>query len=140
MTTNEFDDGLGFEEEETPHERFGRQLAEADLDLINTLRKKRLERGLSQAELGRLVGVSQATVSEFESGMTEPRMQTVRRYARALGVMIEHQVRDVDLRYTRGAIAVETHVNPGVQYTLRVELGSYSAAANSGRTDFSLAA
>lgn len=140
MTTNGFDDGLGFEEEETPHERLGRQLAEADLELINTIRKKRLERGLSQAELGRLLGVSQATVSEFESGMAEPRLQTVRRYARALGVMIEHTVRDADLRYTRGAMAVETQVNPGVQYTLVRELGSYSAAANSQRTDFSLAA
>jgi transcriptional regulator with XRE-family HTH domain len=140
MATNDFDDALGFEQEETPQERLGRELAEADLELINTIRKKRVERGLSQAELGRLIGVSQATVSEFESGMTEPRMQTVRRYARALGLMIEHHVRDANLSYTRGALAVETHVNPGVQYTLGTGLGSYSAAANSMRTDFSLAA
>ena len=140
MAMSDFDDGLGFEEEETPHERLGRQLAEADLALIHTMRKKRLERGLSQAELGRLIGVSQATVSEFESGMAEPRMQTVRRYARALGLMVEHTVRDANLSYTRGAIAVETQVNPGVQYTLITGLGGYSAAANNMRTDFSLAA
>ncbi|MBT1631490.1 helix-turn-helix domain-containing protein [Curtobacterium flaccumfaciens] len=140
MTTNEFDDGLGFEDEETPSERLGRELAEADLQLIAQIRAKRIERGLKQAELAKLLGISQATVSEFESGMTEPRMQTVRRYARALGIMIEHRVRDADMSYSSSGISVETRVRPGVQYTLGRALGPYTAAANSKPTDFALVA
>ncbi|NQX22718.1 helix-turn-helix transcriptional regulator [Curtobacterium sp. VKM Ac-2852] len=140
MTTNEFDDGLGFEDEETPAERLGRELAVADLELINTIRAKRLERGLSQAELGRLIGVSQATVSEFESGVTEPRLQTVRRYARALGIMIEHHVRDADLSYARGTITLHTQLTATVHLQRAGQVGSYSADANKQLTDFALAA
>lgn len=140
MTTNEFDDGLGFEDEETPAERLGRELAEADLELINTIRTKRLERGLSQAELGRLLGVSQATVSEFESGVTEPRLQTIRRYARALGIMIEHHVRDADLTYARGTITLHTQFTAGAHIRHEALVGSYRADANKTRTDFALVA
>ncbi|KQR31102.1 MULTISPECIES: helix-turn-helix domain-containing protein [Curtobacterium] len=136
--TIEFDDGLGFEAEETPSERLARQLADADLQLIAQIRAKRIELGLSQAELGRMLHISQATVSEFESGMTEPKMQTVRRYAHALGLLIEHSVRDVDATYEPGRDAVEIELTSGARFT--AQTGSYTALANSKRTDFAIAA
>lgn len=134
----EFDDGLGFEAHETRSERLARELTESDLELIATIRAKRIERGLSQADLGKLLNVSQATVSEFESGMTEPKMQTVRRYAHALGLLIEHVVRDADVVYDQLATSHETQMLAAVLFK-KAGL-SYSAAANNKRTDFAIAA
>ena len=134
----EFDDGLGFEALETTSERLARDLAESDLKLIAMIRSKRIERGLSQADLGKLLNVSQATVSEFESGMTEPKIQTIRRYAHALGLLVEHVVRDADTVYGRLATSHETQVPAEVLFK-KVGL-SYMAAADSKRTDFAIAA
>ncbi len=138
MSTS-FDDGLGFDAEETASERLARELAEADLRLIAQIRAKREERGLTQRQLGRLLNVSQATVSEFESGQIEPRMQTIRRYAHALGIRIEHTVRDADLGYQLGDNAIEVMMPRG-GFRSNPKPPRYSAISNSKRTDFGIAA
>ena len=51
-----------------------------------TLRRFRLERFLSQAELARRSGVHALTVTRLESGRTAPSTRTVRALAEALGV------------------------------------------------------
>ncbi|HEX8969108.1 MAG TPA: helix-turn-helix transcriptional regulator [Chloroflexota bacterium] len=50
------------------------------------LRRIRLERFLSQAELARRSGVHALTVTRLESGRTAPSTRTVRALAQALGV------------------------------------------------------
>lgn len=52
--------------------------------LIEELVEARKERGLTQKQVGELMGVSQSTVAEFESGTSDPRLGTVQRYARAV--------------------------------------------------------
>ncbi|MDQ2744691.1 MAG: helix-turn-helix transcriptional regulator [Chloroflexota bacterium] len=60
------------------------------------MRRLRLERGFSQEELARRVGVSKTQVYLVEAGQTKrPQGNILRRYARALGV---------DLEYLRGGI------------------------------------
>ena len=51
-----------------------------------TLRRLRLERFFSQAELARRSGVHALTVTRLESGRTAPSTRTVRALAEALGV------------------------------------------------------
>jgi len=51
-----------------------------------TLRRFRLERFWSQAELARRSGVHALTVTRLESGRTAPSTRTVRALAEALGV------------------------------------------------------
>jgi transcriptional regulator with XRE-family HTH domain len=51
-----------------------------------SLRQLRLERMLSQSELAKLAGMTQATVSDLERGERKAQPRTVRRLAEALGV------------------------------------------------------
>lgn len=88
------DDGLGFEEEMTPSERHAMDLTVADDDLITTLRDARVRRGLTEEQLGDILGISGETVREFEGLQTSPTLATIRRYAHALGVNIAHTVTD----------------------------------------------
>lgn len=51
-----------------------------------TLRAAREKKGLSQAELARLVGVQSGAVWRWEFGLRNPRMELVPKIAAALGV------------------------------------------------------
>lgn len=55
-------------------------------NFITALREKR---GLSQYQLGALVGVSDKAVSKWENGVSKPRMDTVRKLAEVLDVSID---------------------------------------------------
>lgn len=53
---------------------------------MTQLRYWRLQRGLSQRELGRAVGVTDNAISQFERGIVKPRIQVCESLARALNV------------------------------------------------------
>ncbi|MHB1711585.1 MAG: ImmA/IrrE family metallo-endopeptidase [Acidimicrobiales bacterium] len=73
-------------------------------DLIAIGRKAE---GLTQAELGGIVGVTQVTINRYESGDREPDDEMVRTLAKAIGVT-ERLLRHGD-RF-RGALAVDAHM------------------------------
>ena len=50
------------------------------------LRKLRRERALSQQDVERITGISQATLSDLEQGKRGARASTLRKLAEALGV------------------------------------------------------
>lgn len=50
------------------------------------LRELRMKAGVSQLELSRRTGFSQASISEWEAGISEPRVSAVPTLAAALGV------------------------------------------------------
>lgn len=53
------------------------------------VRRLRTDRGLSQQELADRMGVAQSVVARIEAGGVEPRLSTLDRVARALGVELE---------------------------------------------------
>lgn len=69
------------------------------LDVLSYLVKYRrdraakLEEGFRQVDVARKMGIGQPALSEFERGGTSPRMETVQRYARALGLELVFVVR-----------------------------------------------
>lgn len=73
-------------------ERLALEAAREDQRLVLRLIELRKEKGVSQEELAARLGISQASVSAFERLGNDPRMSTVRRYARALGVLVRHIV------------------------------------------------
>lgn len=77
---------------EQPSARLALELAREDRKMLADLVALRKSRGVSQDALARRIGVSQATISEFERLGNDPKLSTIRRYARALGAMIRHQV------------------------------------------------
>lgn len=56
-----------------------------DMDLAFTLAEARNAAGITQAELARRMGTSQAAIARGESGRMKPKWETVERYASALG-------------------------------------------------------
>lgn len=55
----------------------------------NLLKEKRKKAGLSQYQLSRLAGISQATISHIERGMFIPTIDTAYRVAAVLGVRVD---------------------------------------------------
>lgn len=53
------------------------------------VRRLRIERGLSQQELAERIGLSQSVIARLEAGGVEPRLSTLDRVAKALGVEVE---------------------------------------------------
>ena len=51
--------------------------------------KLRKEKGLTQAELGKLLCVTDKAVSKWETGVAKPRMKTCQRLAAVLGVDVD---------------------------------------------------
>jgi len=58
-------------------------------DLPKDLTSIRLSRGLSQAQLARLVGLRQPNISAIESGIRKPEYETVRKLSIALEVSMD---------------------------------------------------
>lgn len=67
---------------------------EAVLAELFRLRRSRRPR-LTQAQVARRMNISQATVSAFEARRAVPRLATLQRYARAIGVRLVLQLEHV---------------------------------------------
>lgn len=70
----------------------GAQLVFADDHLLWSLIQARKDAGYSQREFAELLGIKQSTLSKFESPDSDPRLSTIRRYARTIGATVLHQV------------------------------------------------
>ncbi len=71
-------------------------LATDHADMMAALIQIREQKGLTQAEVGRRMGVSQATVSELEDDDANPTLQRIRRYAQAVRARISTRVVDAE--------------------------------------------
>ena len=56
------------------------------MSIAENIKKIRLEHGLSQAELGKIAGVSDKAVSTWELGIKVPRMGAVEKMANYFGI------------------------------------------------------
>lgn len=58
------------------------------------IREARRQQNMTQGELGERVGLSTAAISEIERGVVRTSLSNLERLARALGVSLEHLLRD----------------------------------------------
>lgn len=101
-------------------------LALEDERLHADLIRLREEQGLTQQQVADLLGVTQPTIAAFERYDNDPRLSTVRRYALAIGALVEHTVtrddgnRQADSEF-RPAVAVAHFgvVNVGGNFSAR---------------------
>ncbi|WP_416516959.1 helix-turn-helix domain-containing protein [Bifidobacterium asteroides] len=79
-------------------ERLHRARKQIRLDgqLVEQLKTIREQQGVSQEDLAFKMGITQPAVSSIESGNTDPKLGTLRRYANALGCVISHHVEPDD--------------------------------------------
>lgn len=92
MTTGEWQDELEpFIAEQKKDPVVGLAFIQEEVrdDIVAALYLRRRDLGLTQADIAEAIGVTQATVSEFESGRTDPRLSTLVRYAAAVKATLE---------------------------------------------------
>lgn len=66
---------------------------ELRLDLLGeAIRQARLDRKLTQQELGRIVGVQKAQISKLENSLTDARVETILKVFKALNAKISFSV------------------------------------------------
>lgn len=65
------------------------------MGIKENVRRLRTERGLTQEQLAAMVGVNRSTITQWETGWSQPRMGAAQRLADALGVKISEIVGDV---------------------------------------------
>lgn len=58
---------------------------EPEFDIIRSILDARIKKGLTQKELSKITGISQADISRLENGNGNPTLDTIKRLAYALG-------------------------------------------------------
>ena len=74
------------------------------MGLAENIKKFRTDADLTQAKLADLVGVTRATVTQWERGWSQPRMGAVEKLSEVLGVSISELVDDSNIKRIPGAI------------------------------------
>jgi transcriptional regulator with XRE-family HTH domain len=64
------------------------KLSDPPFNLGGNVRDFRDQRGLSQAQLAKMIGVSQPRIAEIERGEANPRLSTIAKLAKALDVSV----------------------------------------------------
>jgi len=75
------------------------------MDAGQIVRERRLAHGLSQAQLARRAGTTQAALSRIEAGKTSPTVETFSRLLESLGEEAEVVVRRPETDYDRRHLA-----------------------------------
>lgn len=76
------------EQSEDPKFRAALEDAQLRSKLLEACLTRRSELGLTQASVAHTMGTTQSAVSDLEAGGTDPRLSTLQRYARALGLRL----------------------------------------------------
>jgi transcriptional regulator with XRE-family HTH domain len=61
-------------------------------DFPRRFRQLRRQKNLSQAELGKIVGIHYTHIGRYERGLSKPNSETVKRLAEALGVTTDYLI------------------------------------------------
>lgn len=67
------------------------------MSIADNIKRLRLENGLSQAEFGKIAGVSDKAVSTWESGIKTPRMGAVEKIASHFGILKSSILDDISI-------------------------------------------
>lgn len=62
---------------------------EPEYDIINAMIKVRKEKGLTQKQLSKLTGISQADISRIENGTRNPSLEMIKRLATGMGMRLK---------------------------------------------------
>ena len=98
-----------------------RATEESWLDAIEALVQLRKKKNLSQKDVGTALGVSQESISQFESGEANPSIRRIKLYALAIGVSVELKVIDSgftpDYHLAPEATLIAKRIKPGPRST-----------------------
>ncbi len=90
------------------------------------IKRLRLQYGLSQTELGKIVGVSDKAVSTWENDVSEPKIKTIQILADHFGIKKSDIVEETGTPFADKetmALAMELRDNPGLQMLVHAAQG-----------------
>lgn len=127
--TDELYEVLGIDPD-NPKTREGLEDAAAAEALVDQLVDAREERGLTQAELAAYMKTTQSAVSKFERAGGDPRLSTLQRYARSVGLALQARAvspsrayRSVGVSTGTAVVAVDsTWTAPSVEHALLTDV------------------
>lgn len=90
----------------------------------------RIERGMTQKHVAEILGVSRQRVSKMEQYDSNPRLETVQRYANAVGALIETRVQK-DTRDEKSRFELDTVVYQSLKVNYRTDRGADSSLVDS---------
>ncbi|BCN82792.1 helix-turn-helix domain-containing protein [Prescottella equi] len=93
----DFLDELDAQLADDEYARLRNRLAHNDDQMLEDLVTLRRTKGLSQDEVASRMNRSKTAVSNFERLGADPHLSTIRRYAAAIGALLETKVRDYDI-------------------------------------------
>lgn len=132
---------------DSPRQLLGVELRKNDYLLLKELIRLRKELGLSQADIAERMRVSQPTVSAFEQLESDPKLSTIRRYAKALGAIVQHSVdlasEDVTSASSSNFTRAKWTAAPSMSFSETAMLSGHfaiSAPREAHKTDFALGA
>lgn len=91
MNADPLDQLLGIDRSD-PLQDLACRLVQADSDLMNRLIMARHASGLSTFQVANRMCATVAAVTALERTDADPKLSTLRRYALAIGVLVEHKV------------------------------------------------
>ena len=66
--------------------------ADAEYSVLETMLKARIAAGLTQAEVAARAGTTQSAIARLEGGSVSPTVETLRKYAKAVGKRLKVQM------------------------------------------------
>ena len=118
----------------SPRQALAAELARQTYRMMFGLVELRGQRGLSQADVAELLGVTQQAVSKFEQMDADPKLSTVRKYALAVGAQFSIAVIPHDGSNSRSVIRGGGK-SGGSTLDLAVEASDVVAPAAATRSD-----
>lgn len=88
---DDLDEQLGIDRS-NPLDRLAAGLVESDYAMLDSLVELRKKRGMSEFDVAERMGYTEVAVRAFEASNADPRLSTIRRYAMAIGAVIQHEV------------------------------------------------
>lgn len=112
-----------------------KQLAKADYRLISALVRVRRDSGMSQQDVADRLGLTQQAVAKIERYDNDPKLSTLRRYAHAIGALVDHVVEADEGQLEKGDWTAISYTFPT---TVPVASITYSVQGTK-RADYALA-
>ncbi len=110
----------------------------ANYELSNRIYELRTQKGLSQKELGAILGVSNKAVSKWETGTAIPKTETLIKLAEVFEISTEELLNTIHQEDSKGAISVEDSNNSlenvCEEKTIVNEIDPTQANAKEGKT------
>lgn len=85
--------------------------------IINPIKKRRVEKGLTQVDLALLVGVSQIYISQYEIGGLVPSTRHIKRITQILGISPEALNKELHQFYEARRKELEEKIEKGQKNT-----------------------